>query len=743
MRLHDYQTLASNNLLERTRNHFTEEERLVDLHLKAITGAGKTVIMADYMESVFEEYDYKKNVAFVWMSIGTGGLHEQSYNELKGHLSTDINLYTSDTFRSQETLKHKDVLVLNWESVNTMDVADPDNPVYHNLIMKDGEKISLPQLFENTRNDNTEIIMIIDEAHIGAENTKTKDVQRTQVIKKEINPKVVVNVTATPKPPRDTDPRDFIEVDTRSVIREGRIKKNVVISDDMDDEDDETFISWILNSAISKQEELKRLYIETGNEHINPLVIIQVPNGTYGDVVREQVEEVLAGRGYTYGQENLALGYGTTINMGNIRESNSPVSFVIFKQALSTGWDVPRAQVWVKLRNIGSVTFDSQTLGRVLRVPQGKKVNDPTSSNYKFFEEDALNNAYVYTDRDYTVSTSDYKTIFPTAKQLKYDLVEDVKNTVLIKETIEKPEERITDEEVTQAIRAMVNENRGTLVPEEELKFMVEVSFGEYTAYDLETEDTVIQQRNKEVTGQTDIVFYSNRYLDTVVKNDINRDVVFYSIHDELQDTYGETNFIAMRKWILVNQNVITDTLNTLRQQKTRSANSNATIVTNDFYLPETVLVNQKYEGEVFNKSAYVKQPLVLDKSAPERGFELQIDGLDNVKWWVKNQDNGAGALSIVYEVNESGKNYRLFNPDYIIKFTDGTVGIYETKSVHDLRPDNTMQKELAFSPYLNRLKRQTDFDVIGGIVYLEEDKRSGLHVIKDERGNYPELTGK
>lgn len=741
MILHDYQTLASGNLLERTRNHFDGDARLTDLYLKAITGSGKTIIMADYIERVFEEYKNKKNVAIVWMTIGTGGLHEQSYNSLKANLSTDIQLYTSDTFRSQESLKHKDVLVLNWEAVHTMDVDDPENPVYHNLIMKDGEQISIPKLFENTHRDNTEIVMIIDEAHIGAENKKTKDVQRTQIIKKEINPKVVVNVTATPKIPKEVDPRDFIEVDTRSVIREGRIKKNVVISDDMDDEDDQTFISWVLNSAISKQEELKQLYIDTGNAHINPLAIIQVPNGKQGDEVRAIAEEVLAERGYTYAQENLALGYGNTINMDGIRESNSPVSFVIFKQALSTGWDVTRSIVWIKLRNIGSVTFDSQTLGRILRMPEGNKVTDPNHPNYKFFEEDALNNAYVYTDRNYTVSTSDYKTIFPTAKQIKSDLLADVKNTVLIKETIDKPDVRITDDEVTGAVRRMVNDNKHTLVPEEELTYTIDVSFGEYTAYDLEIEDTVIENQQREVTSQEDIVFYSNQYLDKITKNDINRDVLFYAIHEELRNTYGETNFKALRKWILNNQGLITTMVETLRQAKNRASNSGAKIITSDFYIPETVLVNQKYEGEVFDKSAYIKQPLVSDKSAPERGFEAHIDALPNVKWWVKNQDNGKNALSIVYEVNETDTKYRLFNPDYIIKFTDGTVGIYETKSVQDLRPDNTMQKELAFSPYLQRLNRQTEFNVVGGIVYLEEDKRSGLHVIHDERNNYPELS--
>ena len=61
MKLHDYQTLASSNLLERTRNHFEGDARLTDLYLKAITGSGKTVIMADYIERVFEEYKYSRD----------------------------------------------------------------------------------------------------------------------------------------------------------------------------------------------------------------------------------------------------------------------------------------------------------------------------------------------------------------------------------------------------------------------------------------------------------------------------------------------------------------------------------------------------------------------------------------------------------------------------------------------------------------------------------------------------------
>jgi type III restriction enzyme len=60
---------------------------------------------------------------------------------------------------------------------------------------------------------------------------------------------------------------------------------------------------------------------------------------------------------------------------------------LIFKQAIATGWDCPRAQILVMFREIGSVTFEIQTVGRILRMPE-----------LKHYEENSLNVAYVYTD---------------------------------------------------------------------------------------------------------------------------------------------------------------------------------------------------------------------------------------------------------------------------------------------------------------------------------------------------------
>lgn len=42
------------------------------------------------------------------------------------------------------------------------------------------------------------------------------------------------------------------------------------------------------------------------------------------------------------------------------------------KQAISTGWDCPRAKILVKLREGGSEEFQIQTIGRIRRMPERK-----------------------------------------------------------------------------------------------------------------------------------------------------------------------------------------------------------------------------------------------------------------------------------------------------------------------------------------------------------------------------------
>ena len=44
--------------------------------------------------------------------------------------------------------------------------------------------------------------------------------------------------------------------------------------------------------------------------------------------------------------------------------------------AIDTGWDCPRAQILLKFREVNSIVFEIQTVGRILRMPEAKHYTD-------------------------------------------------------------------------------------------------------------------------------------------------------------------------------------------------------------------------------------------------------------------------------------------------------------------------------------------------------------------------------
>ena len=56
------------------------------------------------------------------------------------------------------------------------------------------------------------------------------------------------------------------------------------------------------------------------------------------------------------------------------------------KQAISTGWDCPRAKILVKLRDNMDENFEIQTIGRIRRMPQAHH-----------YDNVLLDNCYLYT----------------------------------------------------------------------------------------------------------------------------------------------------------------------------------------------------------------------------------------------------------------------------------------------------------------------------------------------------------
>lgn len=130
------------------------------------------------------------------------------------------------------------------------------------------------------------------------------------------------------------------------------------------------------------------------NSLVKPLILIQLPSESKStsDLDRtklERVKRILAEDfGITIENKRLAIWLDKEKeNLDDVESSESPVEVLIFKQAIATGWDCPRAQILVMFREIGSVTFQIQTVGRILRMPE-----------LHHYGDSLLDVAYVYTD---------------------------------------------------------------------------------------------------------------------------------------------------------------------------------------------------------------------------------------------------------------------------------------------------------------------------------------------------------
>ena len=150
---------------------------------------------------------------------------------------------------------------------------------------------------------------------------------------------------------------------------------------------------FVIDEALKKAKELRTKYEEIGSP-VRPLVLIQLPSESKAtselDKTKLQRTKEILHNDFQIGLENKKLAIWLSEEKENLIEIdlyNSPVEVLIFKQAIATGWDCPRSQILVMFREIGSVTFEIQTVGRILRMPE-----------QKHYDDRLLDVAYVYTD---------------------------------------------------------------------------------------------------------------------------------------------------------------------------------------------------------------------------------------------------------------------------------------------------------------------------------------------------------
>lgn len=354
MELKEFQLNAVKSLFE------AMDKPVRDIILKSPTGSGKTIILTYFMHQYIQSYP---KTVFVWLTPGKGNLEEQSKAKMDKYIHASQTKLLSDVMTAG--FEENDSCFINWEKLTKKG----------NNALKDSERTNFLEHIEHALNNGLRFIIIVDESH---QNNTIKADEIIQYFRTE----KIIRCSATPK---GIAKAEVIEIPEEEVIAAGLIKKMLVINQDFPqtvETEDQT--AYLLERALQKQRELRAAYLQMDVD-VNPLIIVQIPNKS--ETLLDGVERWFEAQGLTYENSQLAVWLSDRHeNLEGIDAPAAPSTAVIIKQAVATGWDCPRAQILVKLRDNMDETFEIQTIGRIRRMPEAKH-----------YGSDLLDSCYLYT----------------------------------------------------------------------------------------------------------------------------------------------------------------------------------------------------------------------------------------------------------------------------------------------------------------------------------------------------------
>ena len=681
-----------------------------DIILKSCTGSGKTIILTHFMD----EYLKSTNKAvFVWLTPGKGNLELQSKAKMDKYIHGSNTKLLSDIMSSG--FEENDACFINWEKLTKKG----------NNALKDSERTNFVEHIQNAIDNGLTFTIIVDESH-------QNDTIKADDILALFNANKIIRCSATPKNYKNAL---LIEIPEEDVIAEGLIKKLLIINENFEQHISvEDQISYLLDKALEKQRDLRAAYAKK-DSGVNPLIIVQLPNKS--DALLDRVEEYFESKGITYENNLLSVWLSDKKqNLEDIEDNDATPIAVIIKQAVATGWDCPRAQILVKLRDNMSEVFEIQTIGRIRRMPEAKH-----------YGEDLLDCCYLYTlDEKFTESVklslgtgaldaykvflkpeyrsftliSQYKTDIPFPRDAKFALK-------VICKFFEKKYHTSTDLDKNQSQL----EAYGYSFDEDIVDFTKSGSVSVLSKDQItELNDISIHEPlNTHKHGKeyhhcvAEIGYKAN--LDYSSTNTIMRKLFLNGVRCDAKILRLETR--NLYAFIINNERrLIEDVRDAMADESLQLTLAIPRITEKPVGFPLEMIFT--YDGTSKSQTEYTKNVYTgylssaEKRSMPEKLFERFCEGSDKVKWFYKNGDKGSEYFSIVYTDN-FGKQ-KSFYPDYVVGTNDSDIWIIETKGGFT-KSGSSEDIDRFTAKKFGVLRKYLDgYNLQGGIV--RQDKQSG-----------------
>lgn len=381
VRLYNFQQNALEDLQKQFGTLFQKDKRPTQLLLKAPTGAGKTLIATTFIDSLQTESPFLPiigDVAYVWITF-SDELAMQSKNKFVDYFSPNLRNKLTTVEDWSSCLVPNEILFINWQKVTQkkgLERLKLRRPEDVNNYKESG--LYFEDVIENTKKQNRDIVVIIDESHTHS------DTLNSQTVMDIISPKLIFKMSATPFKD-ETEANNFkadcydgnaaiVEIDRQDVIDAGLIKDEILCQteEDLKRYENEDIDKVMLDLAIERRSRIKEEWEKIG-KNINPLCMIQLPNDDKkmndgGETKEEFTIKYLKQRGISETRIATWLDNKPVKPEWRLSDDDSEIDFLIFKVAAGTGWDCPRAHVLIMFREIKSPVFHAQTLGRIVRM---------------------------------------------------------------------------------------------------------------------------------------------------------------------------------------------------------------------------------------------------------------------------------------------------------------------------------------------------------------------------------------
>lgn len=682
-KLYDFQENHEQNLLKSCANH----EQMV---LQAPTGSGKTVLASKFIDDYLDE---NPKTVFLWFCPGAGGLETQSQSVFEEQTSgVDIgDIY--DFIRESDPSEK--VYFVNWEKINRES----------NLVLREGEYRDFMLQIEYCRRNNIEIFVIIDEEH---KYRRTADEYIANIL-----PKHVLRISATP-----VTGATYTETITDSEVKDAgliadSISINQGVSKAMEEKNSDSDDLVLIQLADKLRKEIDNEYKKLGI-NVRPLVLIQFPNGTDDWIGR--IKEALADLGYGENSGMVASWFSGEHpdNPEELKKLDGQYSFLLFKQAIATGWDCPRAKILVKLREGGTETFNIQTIGRIRRMPE--KCH---------YDNELLDRCYVFT-LDPKFKDGLTEALTDSFYTYKYDAKPN-KPTIVFETKFLEGSDRfaVNEKSVVEVVRAKFLEkcdkNNDGIITRKELEDTLGFVFGDVLT--IPTIEGVVKTMSREEIENIEKRFVGEHKIslkyDGFIIRDAKRKIASAMGIDEsisskalrylfdAQDKIFQISLEGQEDYEFEKNNKIIDDMSHTEYSAFLVNNKDKLIEVlqeingEDIVELEEVdaknvtwsIPNTQYYKKHRQKpdTKYLKKNVFEDygnsillppnRSAGEIEFEKWCELKDCVDWVYKNGDKGEEFFSIIYRKAFRRNN---FYPDYIIGLKNGETWFVEVKGGQD-----------------------------------------------------------